>query len=105
MQISYPVTAITVTHNSLKVLPKFIESLQSLNIAEIIVVDAGSDDGTLDFLERSNVRVIREDNIGFGRANNIGVSAASQEFILFINPDVLIKPVDFKKVFQFFLVS
>lgn len=102
MQPSYPVTAITVTHNSLNVLPKFIHSLQSLKVAEIIVVDAGSTDGSLDYLEGCNVQIIKERNIGFGRANNIGFSAASQEFILFLNPDVLIEPSDFENIFQFF---
>jgi GT2 family glycosyltransferase len=59
--------------------------------AEIIVVDNASRDGTPDLVQDSypEVMLIRSrDNLGFTRANNIGIRKASGEYICLINPDV-----------------
>lgn len=57
---------------------------------EAIVVDNGSSDGSADMVKRDfpGVRVVRNrENLGFGRANNIGMAAASGEFFLLLNSD------------------
>lgn len=64
---------------------------------EIIVVDNGSEDGSLDRLvtrcgNDKRVRVIRNHtNLGFSRACNIGTKAASGDFMLYLNPDCRIE--------------
>lgn len=62
---------------------------------EIIVVDNASDDGSRDMLrnEFPEVALIENPvNEGFARANNRGVAAARGRFLLFLNPDTLIRP-------------
>lgn len=57
---------------------------------EIIVVDNGSSDGSLEMLARefSSVQVIRNsNNRGFCAANNQGIAAARGEFIALLNND------------------
>ncbi len=57
---------------------------------EIIVVDSGSADGSLDMLRERYPAVIRlpqSENIGFTRGNNIGLAHSSGEFLLLLNPD------------------
>jgi GT2 family glycosyltransferase len=59
--------------------------------ADIIVVDNASTDGTVEMLERHfpEVRVIQnQHNLGFAKANNIGISASRGRYLALINPDV-----------------
>jgi GT2 family glycosyltransferase len=60
---------------------------------EIIVVDNHSEDDSLPIIKNSYPDVIcvqSADNIGFGRANNLGLEVAQGECILFLNPDTLL---------------
>ena len=61
------------------------------NPAEIIVVDNASTDGTVDMLEQHfpEVRVIRsQENLGFAKANNVGIRTSRGRYLALINPDV-----------------
>lgn len=58
---------------------------------EIIVVDNGSEDGAPDMVsaEFPDVILIRNnDNVGFGRANNIGIKRSRGEYLCLVNSDV-----------------
>jgi len=58
---------------------------------EVIVVDNGSRDGSLEYLhaEHPEVRVIAlSDNTGFAHAANVGLHVASGDFVALINADV-----------------
>lgn len=68
----------------------------SAQIAEIIVVDDGSTDESLDVLDqiaasRPNVRVIRKSNGGLSAARNAGIALAKSEWIGFLDGDDLWK--------------
>jgi GT2 family glycosyltransferase len=57
---------------------------------EVIVVDSASFDGCGEMLAREfpDVRFLQsQENIGFGKANNLGCRGAVGEFVLFLNPD------------------
>lgn len=80
---------------------KCIQSIRDKIIGityEVIVCDNGSADGSIDAIKKQFpsekfpwVCVIdNKDNIGFGRANNIGAMQAKADVILFLNPDTLI---------------
>ena len=61
----------------------------------VVVVDNGSTDGTQAMLREKwpGVHVIESGaNVGFARANNIGVRATTSEFVLFLNPDTIVPP-------------
>lgn len=61
---------------------------------ETIVVDNASGDDTTDVARGfPNVRLIESTvNLGFARANNLGVREATGEFIFILNPDVILPP-------------
>ena len=72
--------------------------------AEIIVVDNNSSDGSKALLQRffpdANF-IWNNENLGFAKANNLALSQASGEFILFLNPDTIIPEDCFDKCISF----
>lgn len=87
-------TAIVVNWNGEHLLPECLESLshQSLNGLEILLVDNGSSDGSLD-LVRSRFPKVRllalSENRGFAAGNNRGIEASSSEFVALLNNDAV----------------
>lgn len=60
---------------------------------EIVVVDNASTDGTAAAVRAAwpNVRVIEAgQNLGFARANNVGIRATDSDYVLLLNPDTLV---------------
>ncbi len=60
---------------------------------EVIVVDNASTDGTVDLVEEQfpEVTLIKNSgNLGFARANNIGIRASSGGYVCLINSDVIL---------------
>ena len=56
----------------------------------IVVIDNGSNDGTLDMLRRDwpTVHTIAaEGNVGFSRGSNVGIRATTSDLVLLLNPD------------------
>ncbi len=65
--------------------------------AEIIVVDNGSNDGTAeelrDLQEQGRIQaIINEEDLGFARACNMGATAASHPYVLFLNNNTEVTP-------------
>jgi len=89
---------IILTHNQLKHTKLCIESIQRLTPEphEIIIVDNGSTDGTLEYLKsqieiHDEMKVIANaSNRGFSSGNNQGISIAKGEFILLLNNDTIV---------------
>lgn len=87
------VTVIIVTWNVEDVIKNCLDSLFKYNVLniEVIVVDNASTDMTCDIVGKySNVELIETgENLGFSKANNIGVNKAKGKYILFLNPDTV----------------
>jgi GT2 family glycosyltransferase len=87
------VSVIVVTHQGrdlvLRVLRAALAATGPID-AEWIVVDSGSTDGTPAAVAGAfgAMTVLREPNIGFGAANNVGLRRARGRYVLLLNPDV-----------------
>ena len=89
------VSGTIVTYNSGRFIKRCLESVldQNYPLKEIIVIDNNSADGTIDILEpfEDRCRIIyNEENIGFAAAQNQAIAASSAEWVLTLNPDVLL---------------
>ena len=87
---------VIVTFNGSRWLKPLIESILKSSIAvEIIAVDNASTDNSIEILETfSSLQIIKcEQNLGFGKANNIGIKLALQQnvdFIFLLNQDTIV---------------
>jgi len=91
------VTIVIVTFNGLEHTKRCVESILSYTPSppyELIFVDNGSADGTVDYLETLlQATIIRNaENRGFPAAANQGIRAARGEYILLLNNDVIVTP-------------
>jgi len=84
------VTAVVVTFDSAHALPECLGALAADGVTALVVDNASTDD-TVAIAEGQGARVVRNGrNLGYGRANNIGVRAAGTEFALIVNPDCVV---------------
>ena len=84
-------TLVIVTFKSQHIIDQCIQSIDS-NI-KIIVVENSKDKNFKNYLEKkyNNVScVLSNDNIGMGAGNNIGIKYAKSDFVLILNPDVIL---------------
>lgn len=94
---------IIVSYNTKKYLRDCLNSLYSNTRGvkfEVIVVDNHSTDGSQQMLAKHfpKVKLIKsQQNLGFGRANNLGAKQAKGKYLLFLNPDTLISPDSIKE--------
>ena len=91
------VSVIIVTWNGIKWLERCLDSVQAQTYPQLetIVVDNGSTDGTVAYLEESypNVRVVASsENLGFAAGNNLGIKAARGQEIVLLNSDTWLEP-------------
>ncbi len=97
MAHSERVSITIVTYNSDRFIARCVESVlaQTYPYISVIIVDNASTDRTRDVLrgfeERCTV-VYNDENIGFAAAQNQAIRLATGEWVLTLNPDVLLTP-------------
>ncbi len=90
------ISIVIVSYRSRHVLPFCLDSISKATngiSCELIVVDNNSSDGTVDFIRAFYEDVIllaNSDNLGFGKAVNQGVNVARGQYVLIVNPDILL---------------
>jgi GT2 family glycosyltransferase len=94
---SPPVSAIVVSYNTRDDLLRCLEALlgQTGVSLDVIVVDNASTDGSVDAVRARfpEVRlIVNATNLGFSRANNLGLRAARGPHVLIVNSDCEVRP-------------
>jgi glycosyltransferase involved in cell wall biosynthesis len=98
-------TVVIPTYNRLPILTKCLRALESQQYDraivadyEVVVVDDGSTDGTIDWLrdrasEFPHVKLLEQAHCGPSAARNLGVQAATGDTIIFIDSDLVVTDV------------
>jgi glycosyltransferase involved in cell wall biosynthesis len=85
------VSVIIPTFNRARTIERAVNSVldQSWKQIEVIIVDDGSTDGTVQLLAKyeNKIRIIRQTNQGASAARNAGIKAATGEIISFLDSD------------------
>ena len=99
------VSLVVVNYNAGALLRQCVTSaLPQVN--ELIVVDNASSDDSLDEVaalhpDNPKLLIIRNNkNLGFSAACNIGWAHASSSYVMFLNPDCVLKPDSVQRLFQ-----
>lgn len=89
-----PVAVVIPSWNSLDLLPRCLASLAAQDRElELLVVDNGSADGSVAYLEREGVpHLALPTNTGFAAAVNLGVRRTSAPAVLVLNADTALEP-------------
>ncbi len=90
------ISVVIVTFNSAACIGMCLDAVgRSLPGAEKVVIDNASIDATRSTAEDHGARIVElHENIGFGRACNLGADRTERDHILFLNPDVDLLSVD-----------
>lgn len=90
------VSIILINWNGKQFLDECIRSIQqqSYRQQELLLIDNASDDGSADLLRRhysSEHLILNQQNLGYCGGANLGIRKARGEYILLINPDIILE--------------
>ena len=100
------ITAVVVNHNYGRYLGECLDSVleQSYPSMEIIVVDDGSTDNSLEILQsyKDRTLLIQQENRGVSAARNVGLAKSKGEWIAFLDSDDAWRPEKLQKQSNYF---
>ncbi|MEG0076028.1 MAG: glycosyltransferase family 2 protein [Eubacterium sp.] len=99
---------IIVNYKTKELTSNCIDSIYESNLKgidyEILVVDNASNDGSIESIEVRfpKVKSIKNnENLGFSKANNIGMEQSSGDYILLLNSDTIVEIMTIRKSLEF----
>jgi len=103
----YKILVIIVSYNAMKWAERCYNSLRNSSAScDVITIDNGSTDGTQDFIRKNYPEVIlveNKENMGFGKANNIGLQKAlddKYDYAYLLNQDAWVLPTTFEALIK-----
>ena len=84
------ISVVIITKNEGHIIDKTLQSVQGIT-NDIIIVDSGSTDNTLDICRQFNTTIIETSWNGYGPTKNKGIEAARHEWILNLDADDNVK--------------
>ena len=85
-----PVSAVLITRNAERLLAQVLAALKWCD--EIVVVDSGSTDRTMDIASSAGARVLRHEFAGYGPQKAWAVTQAKHDWVLVVDADEVVTP-------------
>ena len=86
------ISAVVPNRDGAAVLPRCLEHLAAAGLADVVVVDDGSTDGSDAEAAMRGAHVLRSPGRGFAAAVNHGVAATTGSHVLVLNSDAFVRP-------------
>ena len=86
------VDVVVCTMNSAASIRQCLQSLREANVAQIIVVDAHSTDGTAEIARELADLVLTDPGVGLGNARNVGIAHTTAPLVLNMGSDNVLPP-------------
>jgi glycosyltransferase involved in cell wall biosynthesis len=88
--LSEPISGVVICLNEHDGIERCLASLEFCD--EIVVVDSGSDDGTLELAKRYTDRVIHQDFLGYVKQKNFALDQAKHDWVVCLDADEALSP-------------
>ncbi|MGH7244714.1 MAG: glycosyltransferase family 2 protein [Phycisphaerales bacterium] len=88
-----PISVSIICKNSIETLPSVLEAVRPLvagagdEAGEIVAIDSGSTDGTIELLERAGARIVRSEWLGHVKTKQLALLQATKPWILCLDSD------------------
>src|ERR1700680_3692297 len=80
-----PLSLVIISYNAAAVLPRCLDSVQFAD--DIVLIDSGSSDGTIEIARAKGARVTHQDWLGFGPQKQFAVETGRHDWVLCIDTD------------------
>ena len=91
-------TLIILTYNEIEGVSAIFNSIPFNRMDEVIVIDGGSEDGTIEFFRDRGIKVIVQEIRGRGEAFRLAKKEAVGKYLVFFSPDGNEDPADITKL-------
>ena len=85
-----PISLVVITFNEEKNIARCLRAADFC--AELLIIDSGSTDRTIDIASSLGARILRRNWTGYGDQKNFGTAEASQSWVLCIDADEVVTP-------------
>jgi glycosyltransferase involved in cell wall biosynthesis len=84
-----PISVIVVAKDAERTIEDCLQAIQRSNPEEILVIDGNSTDRTVDIARKYTERLYSDEGMGLTYARQLGIEKANQEYIAFVDSDVI----------------
>jgi len=91
------ISLVILTLNEITGLKKIFSRIPIDSVNEVLAVDGGSDDGTIEFFQQKSIPVFVQDQKGRGEAFRLAFQVAKGDALIFFSPDGNEDPADIPK--------
>jgi glycosyltransferase involved in cell wall biosynthesis len=100
-----PISVIIPTKNAENCINECLASIRQNNPAEIIVVDGNSKDRTLEIARNYTEKIFSDGGKGTSAAHQLGAERSTQEYIVYVDADVIVPPGTLNTMLNEFITS